>query len=101
MSMENRKQSVTVNIFGEDYAIRSDSNDEYTKKVANYLNGKMKEVADGLANRSYSKVAVLAAMNIADELFKEKIDKENKLSQVEERAQTLVKWLDEKLAQEA
>lgn len=99
--MENRKQSVTVNIFGEDYSIRGDSNDEYTKKVANYLNRKMKEVSDGLSNRSYSKVAVLAAMNITDELFKEKIDKENKLSQVEEKAQTLLKWLDEKLAQEA
>ena len=90
-----------INVFGEDYAIRSDSDQEYTKKVAKYLNRKMKEVADGLSTRTYSKVAVLAAMNITDELFKEKIDKENTLSQVEERAQTLLKWLDDKLGQEA
>lgn len=90
-----------INVFGEDYAIRSDSDQEYTKKVAKYLNRKMKEVADSLSTRTYSKVAVLAAMNITDELFKEKIDRENTFSQVEEKAQTLLKWLDDKLGQEA
>ena len=99
--MENKRQSVMINVFGEDYAIRSDSDQEYTKKVAKYLNRKMKEVADSLSTRTYSKVAVLAAMNITDKLFKEKIDKENTLSQVEEKAQTLLKWLDDKLGQEA
>jgi cell division protein ZapA len=99
--MENKKQSVMVNIFGEDYPIRSDVDNEYTRKIATYLDRKMKEVAEGLPSRTYSKVAVLAAMNIADELFKEKIDKENKLSQVEEKAQTLLKWLDDSLREEA
>ena len=95
--MENKKQSLMVNIFGEDYPIRSDSDYEYTKKVATYLNQKMKEVAEGLSSRTYNKVAILAAMNITDELFKEKIDKENTLSRVEEKAQALLKWLDDRL----
>ena len=99
--MENKKQSVMVSIFGEDYPIKGGADNQYTKKIAGYVDRKMKEVAERLPNPVYNKVAVLAAMNITDELFKEKIDRENKLSQVEERAQTLLKWLDDRLRQEA
>lgn len=90
-----------VNIFGEDYPIKGDADGQYIKQIAGYLDQKMKEVAERLPTGAYSKIAVLAAMNIADELFKEKIDKENKLSQIEEKAQTLLKWLDDSLRQEA
>ena len=99
--MENKSKSVIVNIFGEDYPIKGDTDNEYTKRIAGYLDKKMKEVADRLPTKTYSKVAVLAAMNITDELFKEKIDKENKLSRVEGKAQTLLKWLDDRLMQKA
>lgn len=99
--MENRKRSVIVNIFGEDYPIRGDADEDYTRRIAAYLDQKMKEVAENLPNPSYSRVAILAAMNITDELFKQKIDKENKLSQFEEKAQTLLKWLDGKLVEKA
>jgi cell division protein ZapA len=98
--MEERKQSVRVNIFGEDYPIRGDADTGYILQVGKYVDLKMREVAEKLSNKSPLRVAVLAAMNITGELFKEREDKEKKLSDVEERAQTLLEWLDSKLTQE-
>lgn len=98
--MEERKQSVKVNIFGEDYPIRGDAERGYILGVGRYVDQKMREVAEKLSNKSPLRVAVLAAMNITDELFRERENKEKKLVDVEERAQTLLEWLDSRVPQE-
>jgi cell division protein ZapA len=98
--MEERKQSVKVNIFGEDYPIKGEADSGYILRVGKYVDLRMREVAERLSNKSPLRVAVLAAMNITDELFKEREDKEARLSDVEKRAQTLLEWLDTTVAQE-
>ena len=98
--MEEKKQSVKVNIFGEDYPIKGDSEPFYIQKVANYVDLKMKEVADRMSNKLPLRVAVLAAMSITDELFKEKEEREKKLQDVEDKSQFLLDLLDGRLSQE-
>ncbi len=98
--MEDRKESVKVNIFGEDYPIKGDADRVYIQRVGRYVDIKMREVAEKLSNKSPLRVAVLAAMNITGELFKEREDKDKKLLDVEERAQTLLEWLDGRVTQE-
>ncbi|KPK74629.1 MAG: hypothetical protein AMJ89_05775 [candidate division Zixibacteria bacterium SM23_73] len=98
--MEERKQSVKINIFGEDYPIKGDAGRGYILRVGKYVDQKMREVAERLSNKSPLRVAVLAAMNITDELFREREDKEKKLLDVEERTQTLLEWLDSRVPQE-
>ena len=97
--MEERKQSVKVNIFGEDYPIKGDTDAFYIQEVAKYVDQKMKEVSEKLSNKLPLRVAVLAAMNITDELFKEREDKEKKLLNVEERSQSLLEQLNSKVSQ--
>ena len=97
--MEEKRQSVNVNIFGEDYPIKGDTDAIYIQKVAKYVDQKMKEVAEKLSNKLPLRVAVLAAMNITDELIKEREDKEIKLLNVEEKAQFLAEQLDSKVGQ--
>jgi cell division protein ZapA (FtsZ GTPase activity inhibitor) len=91
--MEEKKQSVKVNIFGEDYPIKGDSE-------TFYIHLKMKEVADRMSNKLPLRVAVLAAMSITDELFKEKEEKDKKLKDVEVKSQSLLDLLDGRLSQE-
>jgi len=98
--MEDKKQTVRVNIMGEDYPIKADVDKSYVLQVANYVDSKMQEVANRISVHSPVKVAVLAALNIADELFKERLDKDKKLSDIEERAQSLLQWLDSKIVEE-
>jgi len=98
--MEEKKQAVKVNIFGEDYPIKGDSDALHIQSVAKYVDQKMKEVAEKISNKLPLKVAVLAAMNITDELFKEREDKEKKLLDVEVKSQSLLELLNGKISQE-
>ncbi|MGB8657257.1 MAG: cell division protein ZapA [Candidatus Zixiibacteriota bacterium] len=98
--MEQKKQSVKVNIFGEDYPIKGDAEDSYIQEVARYVDQKMKEVAERMSNKLPVRVAVLAAMSITDELFKERDERKKRLLDVEERSQSLLELLAERVGEE-
>ena len=68
---------VRVQIFGSEYRIASETDPEHIRKVASYIDQKMREIASALALRTRSTVAVLTAVNLADELFK--IEEEGRL----------------------
>lgn len=94
---EEKKQNIRVNIYGQEYPIKSEADTGYVQRVADYVDRKMKEIAEKIPARTQTQIAVLAALNIADDLFKEREDKEKKLSEVEEKTQSLIEWLDTKL----
>ncbi|HEX8351562.1 MAG TPA: cell division protein ZapA [Pyrinomonadaceae bacterium] len=61
--------SVRVNIFNQTYSLRSASGDgEQVERVARLVDERMRAVASGLAVHDVAKVAVLTALNLADEL---------------------------------
>ena len=62
--------NIRVQIFGSEYRIASDADPEHIREVARYIDQKMREVANALSLRSISTIAVLTAVNLADELFK-------------------------------
>lgn len=62
--------SVKVTIYGTEYPVKGDADPEYIRSVAAYLDGKMREVGKSLSVKSTTKVAVLAALNITDELMR-------------------------------
>ena len=95
---EEKKSLVRVSIFGHEYTVKSPADPEYIKKVAEYVSEKMKEVEEGLASdQTTSRVAILAAMNIADELFANKISSSEVSFDFEDRVQSLVDYIDESL----
>lgn len=71
--MENR---VTMNICGEEYTLVAEEAPSYMQRVAKYVDGKMSELT-GAAKISRNDAAVLAAVNITDELFKAQEAAEN------------------------
>jgi cell division protein ZapA len=84
---------VKVQIFGQTYAIRGELDEEYVQKLAAYVDEKMRAIADATAIVDTQKLAVLAALAIADELHstqKERGDREELLREQAERCLTLV-----------
>lgn len=63
-----------VAIFGREYNILSEVDPDYINKAADYLDSKMREVAENFPNASENRVAVLAALNITDELFRSEMN---------------------------
>ena len=97
--MEDKQKSlVRVSIFGHEYTVKAPANPEYIKEVAEYVSKRMKEVEKGLASdQSISRIAILTAMNIADELFSKKTSSTINTVDIEDRIQSLVEYIDESL----
>lgn len=64
------KNRVTVNIMGEEYILRGSSSTEDMYRVGRYVDQLMRSLAEKNAQMSKQRIAVLAALNLADELLK-------------------------------
>lgn len=77
------KGRATVEIFGEEYKMKGNATPEYMAMLAKYIDKKMKQIASRQPQLPVAKVAVLTALNIADEM-----------SKLQEDYDTLVKLMD-------
>jgi len=68
--MDSKLTRVTVTIYGEEYTIRGTEKADHIKRAAAMVDEKMVEISTKLSELSLSRVAVLAALNLADELIK-------------------------------
>lgn len=70
--MNSRKKinTITVSILNDQYTIKGDADVEHIEQVANYVDYKMKEFLLKNSTLPSKKLAVLTALNIADELFR-------------------------------
>ena len=69
--MASDSKSIKVKIFGSEYPLRGES-EELTKKVATYVDQMITTIHDKIPEQPPLTVAVLSALNIAEELFKER-----------------------------
>ena len=70
----------------------------YIRKIAEYLDEKMREVQSGFSTtQSSTRIAILAGMNITDELFTAKQSGESDSSDAEEKISSLIELIDESL----
>ena len=97
----DKKNVVQVQIFGHSYTIRGEANQDYILEVAAYVDRKMREVTEKLPVASLSKVAILASLNIADELFKERNLREQRDQATSTRTAHLNAVLDDLLQDNA
>ena len=62
--------TLEVEIFGETYHVRGDNDPEYLQELAALVDAKMTEVAAHLKTVDRTKIAILAALNVADDLVR-------------------------------
>jgi cell division protein ZapA len=77
------KNKVTVSIAGQEYTMVAVEDESYVRKVAAHVDGQVREVLDQ-GRLSIADSAVLAAMNIADQYFREVAANENLRRQIKE-----------------
>ena len=76
------RNKIVVTIGGRDYTMVAVEDEEYVRKCAEHVDQQLKQVSSG--RLSLADAAVLAAMNVADEYFKEQQAGENLRRQVKE-----------------
>ena len=94
--MPHNDDLVEVNILGRKLMLRADGNEEYVREVASYVEEKMDQ-AQGGAQASTLNVAIMAALNIADDYFKTLGTQKKAYSQVEQQCIDLLNYIDSKL----
>jgi len=89
---------VRVTIYGNEYTVRAVANPEYIKEVAAYVDERMRETELNLPGQvSPSRIAILAAMSITDELLMERRKRTQALDEIEKRAGDISVMVDEVL----
>ncbi len=92
--MTSSGNTIKVTIYGNEYPVKGETDAEYIKEVAKYVDQKMQEVDRFTTTKSGMKIAILAALNIADELFREKLEREKIKKELEERIAKLSHMID-------
>lgn len=96
-SMETTTTSaptIRVEIYNQTYNIRSDGDSEYLMQLADFVDGRMREISSGTLTVDSLKVAILAALHIADELHRMKQTYEQADSQLATRSAECAEMLD-------
>jgi cell division protein ZapA len=96
--MSNR---VKVEIYGQSYTLSGDVDEAYVQKLAKYVDGKMRAAGEATKTVDSVRVAVLAAMAIADELHTRQQDTGHRDDALRERAQQCLSILEHALKQTA
>ncbi len=88
------EQTIRVEIYNQTYSIRSDGDNEYIQELAEYVDRKMREISSGTMTVDSLKVAILAALHVADEFFQLKHAQAQSDAQLAARSNECSEMLD-------
>jgi cell division protein ZapA len=89
---------VQVEIRGQQYAVRSDLDPGYINQLAVYVDQKIRMAEVETQNADLARVTVVAALNIADELFRARADSQGLEGRLLARAADIERLIDDALA---
>jgi cell division protein ZapA len=92
--MSDTGNVISVEINGQRYPIRSTLDQEYVARLASYVDEKMRAAADSTPTGDSLRLAVLAALNVADELFRCRDVTRARSGELAERAGELERQID-------
>ena len=86
--------TIRVEIYNQTYNIRSDGDTAYLTQLADFVDSRMREISSGTLTVDSLKVAILAALHIADELHRLKQTHEQADTQLATRSTECAEMLD-------
>jgi len=94
MDVTTTTPTIRVEIYNQTYNIRSDGDTEYIIQLAEFVDSRMREISSGTLTVDSLKVAILAALHIADELHRLKHLHEQADAQLASRSSECSEMLD-------
>ena len=92
--MSKNQQGVRVKIYDQDYTMRGNLDPNYIQELANFIDAKMRSVANRSQVVDSLQVAVLASLNVADELNQLQARYENQTRLIQKKANEYNRALD-------
>ena len=96
MGKQQLKKRFDIRVIGQEFSVLSDKGDEYVSKIVEYINERAKEIGDASEHVTTSDIAILVALNIVEELFRVKGEKEAFRRRCEGEIEELISYIDKK-----
>jgi cell division protein ZapA len=90
-------KTVDVEIYGQRYAIRGEADEGDVRRLASFVDGQMRHLAEGMNTTTPSKLAVLTALNLAHQLFELERKRAQGEADVERRMKSLMESIEEQV----
>jgi cell division protein ZapA len=90
-------KTIEVEVFGHRFSLQGEGDEAYFHELAEYVDTQMRTLAKQTKTSTPTKLAILAAINVTDELFRQQRYGESGETEMERRAQLLVERIDEHL----
>lgn len=88
------KKQVEIKVMGQKFVIRTDQDEDYVHRVAQFVDEKLNEVMSSSRTVASLNVAILAAMNIADEYLKYKEEKAKNYAAAEKKIKNVIELIE-------
>lgn len=88
---------IRVTIYDQEYRMRGKLDPDYIRRLGEFVDAKMRSIAARTQTVDSLRVAVLAALNIADEFHQLKTEQQESAREIEERVETCHDLLDQVL----
>jgi len=92
---------IRIDIFDQSYNIRSDMDETAVRELAAYVDAKMRAVSEATRTIDSMRVAVLAALNIADELHALRARQEKLEAEIRQRTERALDLVEQALKRPA
>lgn len=95
-----QKKTVVLHIAGQRYAIKTDADQRYLTELARFVEERFTEIQKGSQGSAPHKLAMLTALNIADDLYRTRSDGERLKKEVKTRSQKMLMVLEKALGEQ-
>ncbi len=90
-------QKIEVEVYGQRFSLQGDADEQYFHELAQYVDEQMRTLTLQMKTGTPAKVAILAAINIADQLFKQKRQQQAGEDKVERLTQSMLERIENQL----
>ena len=95
MSHSGDLHKMKVTIFGSEYVLSSEESEEYTSKISNFVNQKMHQIAETENTGDTTRIALMAAFDIANQIVHQRTRRRDDHIRVDEALGRLEQHIDD------
>ena len=90
-------KTIEIEVYGQRFSMQGDADDTYFHELAKYVDGQMRMLSQNMTTGTPSKLAILAAINIADQLFQHERRRQAGEAEIDRRAQGMLESIEHQL----
>ncbi|RPH94517.1 cell division protein ZapA [candidate division KSB1 bacterium] len=90
----DRETTVRVTILGQDYPVRADADADYVREIAAFVDARMRMIQKADPDRPSLHISILAALNLTDELFTLRREKQELVERYERKVREFTEHLN-------